>query len=211
MKKIIFIILFTCVSFLSFGQNSSLGVFLGTSYYNGDMNKYLPLNPPAPSFGVLYAHDLDYKTSLRFFVNKGTLKGKADTLNNAFKTEIYDLGFMIEINMIKFSYSNSQTKKISPFIEFGAAILLVPQAQGSINFSIPFGAGIKYALSDKSTILFEWNYHITNTDELDLIKLENPTNTINPIKMINNDWYSFVGIAFRYKLFKQDRLCPAYW
>jgi len=209
MKKNILFFVVIFLSFTLFSQDKSLGFFLGTSYYNGDANKFIPFNQPSFAIGAMYVHDLDKKLSLRIFANKASLKGSSDAIPS-FKTNIYDIGFMFEINMINNLRSNYRKPKIIPFFELGASVLLVPQLNRSVNLSLPVGAGIKYATTEKLTIALEWNYHITNTDELDLVVLKELNKSFNPLDMLQNDWYSYFGVILRYNIFYQDHLCPAY-
>ena len=207
MKKLIFVVVFACFYLFSVGQEKGIGVFLGTSYYNGDLNKFIPFNPPAPAFGIMYTHDMSVKSTMRIYANRGSLSGKAkDTIGTDFKTTFYDLGFMFEINAKNFSYSGYNVTRLSPFFEVGAAVLYAPTTSNPIVFSIPIGVGIKYAMSRKSILAFEWNYHLTGSDFLDLYSPEEA----NSSTILNNDWYSFLGVVYRYKLFSVDRLCPAY-
>ena len=206
MKKLILLILFISIYLFSNGQNKYFGVFLGTSYYNGDLNKFVPFNPPSFAFGLMYAHDLSNSNTLKFYANRGNLKGNSDSLNTNFSTNIYDFGFINELYFLNFFSPPNKQRLVSPFVEYGVSILYVPQLDRTVNLSIPFGAGIRFNLFKNSIIILDWNYHITNTDKLDLINSEQT----NKLSMIHNDWYSYLGITYRFRFNSKGGICPAY-
>jgi len=206
MKKIFIIIISLIFVLRAESQQNELGIFVGTSYYNGDYNKFAPFNPPAFAFGIMYSRPLDNIITMRIQADKGLLKGKTP---NSFSTAIYDLGLMAEINIFGFADEKFQERLIvKPYFETGLFALLAPDNQHKVNFSIPAGIGLKYEVNEKINLSLEWNYHLTNSDVLDETSTEN--NTSKQTLKITNDYYSFVGLVLRFNVFKEDNVCPAY-
>jgi len=206
MKKIVAIVIFSIFVLNAKSQQNEIGIFAGTSYYNGDYNKFLPFNPPALAYGLMYSRPLNNITTMRIQANKGLLKGKEP---NSFSTSFYDLGLMAEINVFGFADKKLQERLIVlPYLETGVFVLLAPDNVHKVNLSIPVGIGIKYVVNEKVSLSAELVYHITNSDVLDEVNFD--THLVNKALKITNDYYSFAGFVLRYTFFEEDEICPAY-
>ena len=116
---------------------SEVGLFLGTSYYLGDLNdQQFKLAQPAAA--INYRYNLDRRFALRGGLWFGELRG-ADKLNELdtvkiqrnlhFKTPLYELSGMIEFNFFDYETGNSR-HPFTPFLFTGISIFQFnPQAR----------------------------------------------------------------------------------
>lgn len=190
----------TKISFTQF----NIGFVGGTTYYNGDYNKFIPFNQPSIELGITLTNELDNFTSIRLQGNYRFLIGPKE---NPFTLNIIEAGGTYEYNLLPFSTKRT-TYKVVPYLNLGAYFLFIPNTSSEVNMSVPVGIGLKFPINYKTYISLEWNYSFTNTDIID-----NKTNNKNELKKqfsLQNDFLSFFGILIRYKLFEKDWLCPAY-
>jgi hypothetical protein len=78
----------------------------------------------------------------------------------------------------------------------------------SNHFSVPFGLGAKYMVSQNATIGFEWGFRKTFRDNIDGVV--NPGGTLDKSSTNNADWYSFAGFFITFRLFNKGKECPVY-
>ncbi|NJN77965.1 MAG: porin family protein [Saprospiraceae bacterium] len=122
--------------------------------------------------------------------------------NLSFRSPIYELSVMPEFNIYTFNLPSKQT--LTPYAFIGAGVFyynpkalyegewvqlqpLGTEGQGLpgyeskynlIDFSIPYGIGLKFAVSDKATIGLEFGTRYTFTDYLDDVSTVYPDNKI---------------------------------
>ncbi len=221
MKKIFLtFFLFLSAITITFAQDGNLGLFLGASYYNGEINPDKILFMPSPVIGLFYRHNFNNRWALRIEGNYTTLRGSDSKYNNAyqqwrnynFTTRLGDLGAGMEFNFLKYNKHKYSEFYFSPYVFLGTMILVIPDPKYPFEFSFPAAVGFKYALTKKTTIAIEWSYRWTYSDRLDGIKEDNFYH--KPYRMQysynpDNDWYSFIGVSISYELFKNTQECPA--
>lgn len=131
MKSVLIITLFTL--FISYGnaQNDEIGIFLGSSYYTGDLNPYGHFNQNTnPALGIVYRRtSREMRYAFRLHAKYGKIEGydhQSDDLfrmnrNLNFSSNIYEIGAIWEINFFKYELGNTHRYFFSPFIFFGGA------------------------------------------------------------------------------------------
>ena len=223
-KILIYILILLPTSLYSQNLRHELGIYGGASYYMGDVNPAKLFYSIGPSFGGVYRFDLNARYALRFsgiFAKVSGSDSKSNngyqlTRNHSFNSKIIEFATMFEFNF--FSYRpETRYEFISPYVTAGFGLAIMPSEEGSIPLKpvLPFGIGLKYAITHRLGISAEWTYRKTFTDYLDQL----PTDNYTQIPSIDNkqksylsskDWYSFAGISLTYKFALGSIKCPAY-
>ncbi len=197
MKKFFIIQIIILSTTLSFAQRGEIGVWLGGSYYAGDLNPNKPLLMTRPSFGVVYRHNFTTRIAIRAGGYYGTLIGddsKAQFITERglyFKSTIIDGSLLIEFNFLDY-FIGSKRNYYSTYIFSGiSGFYFNPKAEdgtvlrnigtegqnkpeisertpyGMFSAALPFGVGFKYSMNDKLGLSLEWGMRKTITDYLD--------------------------------------------
>ena len=218
------LILFVFYSLIVFSQKGNeIGVFVGVSYYTGDVNPNRLFQPINPAFSILYKHEINKRYQTRLSLSFATLSGSdakskniyQQNRNHKFSTTVTEFNFLIEFNFLPYK-SESQFDYFSPYITSGIGVFVSPTVTDlPANPIIPLGIGVKYAPTKKISLSFEWMYRKTFTDVLDNLPIneyegtagfQSKQRTYNGSK----DWYSFAGIILTYKFAFKNTSCPAY-
>ncbi|NUM49831.1 MAG: hypothetical protein HUU48_01830 [Flavobacteriales bacterium] len=219
----------------SFAQHSELGLFLGTSYYIGELNPTKHFNQCyLPAAGFVYRKNLSKRYSLKTTLLYGKLKASDYSTQIAFNSfrnyamsgPIYEASGQLEFNFLEYQIGIKE-KNHTPYVFIGVSAFLskidlyyngnnkektifnsenVTDSWMS-NVVIPFGIGYKFNLGGSFGASIEWGMRKTYTDELD--RLEN-VYAIGYQKgnAKNYDWYNFSGIIITYKFRKAFDRCP---
>lgn len=222
MKRILLLFLFTLSINVIFSQSrTELGIFAGTSYYQGDINKSKLFYSPSAAYGVILKYNLSnyLSTSLKGYYGK--LSGSDSDFSNlenqlrgaSFSATLIDISAIIEFNFLPYTssgYIKKNKNRFTPFIFLGIGGNYIFSSGGFENpITIPFGLGIKYNIFERLTLGIEWSYKKTFNDEIDgIINIQDEIN--NPV-IHNDDWYSFCGVFVTYKLFRDKIDCPTYY
>lgn len=231
-------------------QEFEVGLFAGGSYYNGDINPGIPFIQTNAAYGGLIRYNFNQRTAARLSVFRGILEGDdaVSKFNEArglnFISNITDISAVFEFNFLPY-FTGSKRNYISTYIFGGASVFFFnPKSNGvelrnigtegqvagfdgrkkysKTGFSIPFGVGVKYSLTSKIGLGFEWGMHKTFTDYIDDISttyylqgslidpgntaglLSDPSRSHNPYMQRGDpktkDWYSFAGVSITYKI-----------
>ncbi|MCA0933526.1 DUF6089 family protein [Lutimonas saemankumensis] len=205
-KKIVFVILFFCVSGGVFSQINEIGIFAGGSNYIGDIGRTNYIYPNSFAVGGIYKWNMHPHYSIRATYIYSKLSGDDSESNNSFRkyrdlsftNDIHELAVGIEYHFFKYSLSKTgYTNTPYVFIEAGTVNYGISEELGggrTFNFTMPFGAGFKTILAPSIGIGFELGFRYTFKDDIDSYPydLESPNVQINPN---NNDWYVFTGIT----------------
>ncbi|MCT4640266.1 MAG: DUF6089 family protein [Bacteroidales bacterium] len=219
MRRILIILTSLMLGFNAFCQNKmDLGLYLGASYYQGDLNQKKILNSPNAFFGFFSRYNIDeisaVKADLNFFTLSSDYTSSSSfipgTRDYSFKKSFVHFSLRYEVNFFRFSDIKANSGKFTPYIAggFGCSYdleKLVP--------SIPFGGGVKFKIKRRYTVGLEWIYSKSFSDEIDDVSNGydniNKTNN-NASTFFNNDWYSFIGVHISYKLRGSRKLCRTY-
>lgn len=172
-----------------------LGVSGGVSWYNGDLNPtgFWNTNYMHRAYGISLRRNLNQRFALRSQFNVGRVSAD-DKLSTAtfqqsrnlnFQSEIYELSTTVEFNFHPFDALVSKYR-FSPFTFVGLAgfhfnptteiegslfelrpLQTEDKAYKQIGIAIPFGFGLKLAVTDRILLSADWGLRRTFTDYLD--------------------------------------------
>ncbi len=194
----------------SFSQDKrDVGLTLGGNYYYGDFNETIPLQSPSAGVGIIFRYNFDKFYSIRASAQYGSISGShkgnyylPGTFPTSFSKSFLDAQILGEFNFMSFSPIGERKTKVSPFVNLGLGI---SQIGGVLVPNIPFGLGIKYSPIRRHTIALEWRFQKTLNDNID-----NYTPLNNRVVTHNNDWISFIGLVYTYRLYNNSEICPVY-
>ncbi len=213
------------------------GLFLGASYYNGDLNPSRPFYMAQPAVGGLVRVVLNERLAFKGTLTAVEIQGEypqndiqypAASGNSSshygFQRTMADISTQLEINFFDYDqpFRRKETR-FTPFLSGGLAYTAYRRYQsddagGSENphfiLSLPFGIGVKYKPADWLHVGLEWTFRKTFVDDLDYlgpgeIDPADPYGFQMPSDWHNNDWYSFAGIFFTVDLFHRKVPCNA--
>jgi hypothetical protein len=199
-----------------YGQRSSdYGISAGVLSYFGDINSGRPLYSPLPAAGVLYRYNLHPRQSLRASLLYGGLRGDDLDFNNdfqlaraaSFSGTAGELSVQFEFNFLPYS-TGGKRWDYTPYIAGGAGAAFVNTADFAVVPVIPFSFGFKINIYKNLGLEAEYGFRKTFYDNFDGL---NDLIAPSDIAWIhNNDWYSFTGISFTWKILSNLAGCPAY-
>lgn len=216
MKKAIFILLFLVLGISLFAQRSrrnfrqhEIGIFLGGSYYTGDLNPKRHFFLMKPAVGLFYRFTPNYRYAFRAGFNTGTIMGDDSQSEDSdqrrrnlnFKSRINEFYAQAEFNFLEYRISNDKYK-FSIFLFAGIDVFNF-NPQGNLGggqwenlrplrtegqtkkyklwqVGIPFGIGVKVNVSKWIGLGLEWGPRKTFTDYLDDVSKTYPNLNINP-------------------------------
>ena len=222
------------ISFLSssYAQKTfELGVFIGRSYYLGEVNPKTHWGNGVGSLnlGGIARYNLNKRYSLKATLIRTTLSAKDENMefpfNNSqrlasFETKLTEIATSIEFNFLPYA-TGDKTHFFSPYLFVGLSYYgydpivkvegfspqPIDESKGR-GLALPFGPGFKLSLGGKVTLSLEWGFRKTSTDLLDGLE-----NTVGDIfesgKDYDNDWFVVSGFMLTYKL-TDEGSCPAY-
>jgi Domain of unknown function (DUF6089) len=222
MQKKSFFILLLFVVCTAKAQNLHITLFGGFSNYQGDLQeKGYTIDQAHPAFGFGVLYDITNHIAIRCNANFGALSGddkynpRNFPRNLNFSSPITDIHLGIEYSLLdlnrhRFSpylFAGVSYFRINPSTKdsSGTKIYLQPlstEGEGFYQgrkkyrlnqFAIPFGAGVKLAISRSIRVAFEIGMRKTNTDYLDDIS----TTYIDQNILLANRGQQAVDLAFR--------------
>lgn len=216
-KTVLLFILFIFLQFTLKAQSWELGASAGGAGYMGELNESNPVRISGIAFGAFVRRNIDGYFSIKLNYNYGKISA-ADSNSNSLQKRDRNLSFTTTLNEFSvigelnfFDYIPQIGKnKVSPYIYLGlAAANYVPTTvyngqvydlrqattegqttpYSTIALSIPFGAGVKYNISDAWTLAADIGYRITNTAYLDDVGGYYPAlpSSVSPITKVLSD------------------------
>ncbi len=195
------------------------GIFVGGSYYLGDLNPGRHFFLTQPSGGVFYRFTPNYRYAFRGGYNFGNLMGDDSQSedpdqrkrNLNFKSRINDFHLLAEFNFLEYRISNDKYR--ATFFIFAGINVFNFRPQGNLGnaqweslrelrtegqtkkyrlwqVGIPFGVGIKLNVSKKIGIGLEWAPRKTFTDWIDDVSGKYPNPAVNPANGVKGQQYS---------------------
>ncbi|MFD2718765.1 DUF6089 family protein [Hymenobacter monticola] len=221
---------FFCAS--AHAQNTSeLGIGIGATNYRGEISPEYQLQNSRPAFTVFYRKDVSVPITLRGGLTAGLLRADDGNVSGSnggvppllgyrqanTKGSILEASAVVEYNFLDYHY---RTDKIhfTPYLFAGLAAFYANTStvtnnsrlgndlnrDGSmLGFSIPAGAGLKYALSEHLNLGLEVGVRKAFTDQLDHLGDQDPL-LVNPH---DQDWYYYSGLSLSYTFYKIP--CPS--
>ncbi len=194
-----------------------IGAGLGMTGYLGDANTANLWSEPGWDFEALFRYIANPRWAFKTNFYAGNLRGDSSKMTNvfpggetfSFSTTFYELGEMVEFNF--FNYGMGETyrklKRISPYIAAGIGMTVWSiDGKTGAAFNIPLGVGLKYKLSQRWNIGFEFLMKKTFSDRLDGEQLKDPYG-IKSSFMKNTDWYSTMSLTISYEFSKRCAVC----
>jgi hypothetical protein len=220
MKKLIGFLLLIILSISVFGQrNADYGVFMGVSSYFGDINPNRLFYSPLPAGGLFYRYNLHPRQSIRTNIFIGGLQGNdldfdnvfQQTRDSAFSSTVGEWAVQFEFNFLPYS-TQGKRWNFSPYIAAGAGIAFINTSSFSYHPVIPFSLGFKINISKNLGLEAEYGFRKTFYDKFDGLEdlYKDSNNPDQRAWLHNNDWYSFAGISFTWKIYSRLAGCPAF-
>ncbi|NWJ49282.1 MAG: outer membrane beta-barrel protein [Bacteroidetes bacterium] len=124
MKKLITAILILLFSGAAFAQRSDVGIFIGSSYYTGDLNPGKPFNKPLPAYGALYRYNFNPRIAIKAGLTFTQFQG-ADKFSKFqpdrglyFNSTLVEGSAQLEVSFYEFKVDGDD-HSISPYIFAG--------------------------------------------------------------------------------------------
>ena len=221
MRKLFTTVLLLFVALSVSAQNGEIGLFGGSSLYNGDINpiNHLELSIIHPAYGLFYRHNFDSRLAIKLSYTRGLIADNdqhshlQSVRNILFKTQLDELSAQFDVNFFDFSI-DGENNRITPYVFGGIGLTKFKVKDFTINGthppseldklsigSFPIGVGAKYCPVSNMTVGLEWGIRKTNSNRLDGVYTD-------PYRAsAENDWYSFAGfsISFNLNFLKSER------
>ena len=134
-RNCLFLIIIS-LSFLNIkAQTSEMGVFIGTSYYIGDLNPSTQFGGAQSAGGILYRYNFNSRWAFKFSALFGSVTGsdKETNANNSrnlsFRAPISELSAQIELNFFQL-FTAADKNHFSPYLFAGFSVFSFnPQAR----------------------------------------------------------------------------------
>jgi len=216
MKKIPGLLLLFVLSLSASGQRSAdYGVYGGVTSYLGDINPNRLFYRPQPAGGLFYRYNLNPRQSIRANILLGGLKANdLDFRNNfqqtralSFSGTVAELAAQFEFNFLPYS-TQGKRWNYTPYLAAGAGVSFINTGSVSYQPVIPFSLGFKINIHKNLGIEAEYGFRKTFYDKFDGLKDNVDPN--HEAWLHNNDWYSFAGISFTWKIYNKLVGCPAF-
>lgn len=209
-----------------------LGLFLGASYYMGELNASQQFRMTRPAAGVVGRYVFTDRIAVKANVTAVSIAGKypwsgdvylhSDASDNEYKFDrtFIDAAVMGEVNFLSYDHMfRKKQTRFTPYITVGVGAACYEQYtdknDGETVFvlSLPFGFGVKYKANKWLRLGLEWTLHKTFADDLDYM---GETNSIDPSDPYgfnttsathNNDWYSCIGAIITLNMWPRALKC----
>lgn len=219
MKKLIFFILFICVTITSKAQINEIGIFAGGSNYIGDIGSEYYINPNNFMGGIIYKYNFNPRMALRGTFTYANLSADDANANNSarqqrglrFTNSVKELAVGLEYNYFDYNIdTHNQTHTPYILVEIAAfnynvvSDYISPQQyvyDSKTTLAIPFGIGYKFKIARSLAMAIEVRATYTFTDEIDYNYFSEGADKIPELEFGNpnsNDWYMLSGISFVY-------------
>lgn len=190
---------------------------IGMTGYLGDANTSNLWSHPGFDGMLLFRYIRSPRIAFKTGFYLGTLSGNSadmtDVLPDAaqfkFSTTFYELSEMFEFNFFNFGIGERyrQLKRWTPYVTAGiGAALWSTDGYTGAAFTIPFGIGAKYKLTERLNLGLEFLMKKTFADKLDGRELSDP-HAIKSGFAKNTDWYSTLSVTLSYEFSKRCATC----
>jgi hypothetical protein len=216
MKRVFWVVLILCLSLpLKSQRNSDYGIFSGVSSYIGDINPGKLFYSPLPAGGIFYRYNFHPRQALRTSIFVGGIKANDLDFNNDFQLArgksfsgiVGEWALQFEFNFLPYS-TQGKIWEYTPYIAAGAGISFINTTVFTYVPVFPFSVGFKANIYKNLGLEAEYGFRKTFYDNFDgLYDLVDPKDYS---RIHNNDWYTFAGISFTWKMYSKIVGCPAY-
>ena len=201
----------------------------GGLFYIGEINPSLIFQSTKFGGGFFVRYNLNKRWAFRGNLVLGTLTADdsysshkyQQTRNLNFNTPLAEVVAQAEFNFLRYKLGATRHNSFfTPYLASGIGFLLVSNSIHPYQVTLPISFGVKFAVSKRLEIGFEWSFRKTFSDHVDNFSGKEYT----PISMestnkskykqiaffYNNDWYSYAGVFITYKIFQSGSSCKAY-
>ena len=221
---------FFCAS-VSAQNTSEVGIGLGATNYRGEVSPDYQLQNNRPALTVFYRKDVSVPITLRGSLTAGFLRAADDNVTGEnggvpplqnyrqvnTKGSLLEASMVVEYNFLDYRYRTDKLH-FTPYLFAGLAAFYANTTTVSNNqtlggefsrdgsmlgFSIPAGAGLKYALSEHLNLGLEVGVRKAFTDQLDHLSEQDPL----LVNVHDQDWYYYSGVSLSYTFYKIP--CPS--
>jgi hypothetical protein len=238
MKKLGLVFIAVVLAVSGYAQKSAdIGVWGGTSTYWGDVGSVPPLQSFNLNMGAYFRYNFNARVGMRtmFLTGSFSADGEVEGVPYEFKKNAQDITLMMEVNFLKYVLGEKKTP-FTPYIMGGVGVSYFPlnrdpiydlpfsdnqlsypmNPESVVAASIPFGFGVKFSLGKRLGFGAEYQLRKLFSDKLD--NLDDPlsfrNNADEKVKYTtvyhNNDWPGYLGVHLTYKLYLNQKDCPAY-
>ena len=209
-----FLLISICIT-VAGQRNADYGIFGGVSSYIGDINPVKMMYSPLPAGGVFYRYNFHPRNALRTSLFFGGLHASDLDFRNSyqinrgasFSGSAAELAVQYEFNFLPYS-TFGKPLDFSPYFAAGAGIAFINTVSSTLKPVIPFSLGFKVNIYKNLGLEAEYGFRKTFYDNFDGLK--DPVADSDIGWLHNNDWYSFGGISFTWKIYNKLAGCPAF-
>ena len=190
---------------------------IGMTGYLGDADTSSLWSHPGFDGMLLFRYIRSPRIAFKTGLYAGTLSGDtedmADVLPDAarfkFSTTFFELSEMFEFNFFNYGIGEKyrRLRRWTPYITAGiGATLWTTDDYTGGAFTLPFGIGAKYKISERLNLGLEFLMKKTFSDRLDGPLLSDP-HAIKSEFAKNTDWYSTLSVTLSYEFSKRCATC----
>lgn len=188
----------------------------GFTGYLGDANSNL-LKHPSWDVQAFLRYIYNPRMAFKTVFNAGGLKGDSKDLENVypedlqikFTTQFYEIGELFEFNFFNYGMGERyrKLKRWTPYVTAGFSMLLwTVESRAHFTVAIPFGVGVKFKLSERVNLGFEFLMKKTFTDKIEGDVGADPYR-IKSSFMKNTDLISTAVFTISYEFSQRCRAC----
>ena len=196
---------------------SEIGAALGVSGYLGDCNKSNFLKHPGVAGGAVFRYVFNYRMAVKASLSMATLSGNSADFDDVlpggetykFNSQLYDIGARFEFNFFNYGigYTYKRLHRLTPYLSLGiGAALSTCDGNTAFALSIPMGAGVKYKLSERWNLGFEFTMSKLLGDKADGFSADSLTG-IKSSFIKNTDWCATMLFSVTYMFNKKCVQC----
>jgi opacity protein-like surface antigen len=210
---------------------SEIGIGIGGANYIGDLSPEYRFLNNQPALTVFYRRDLSNTFTARGGIMLSHRIADDNTIGDGvhnlpypnyrqaeMRLSLAEVSLVMEYNFLDY-YDMSQRPRISPYFFAGIAGLVYNIKLESGNpglsylnkpfdtnlaVSIPFGVGVKYALSKHWNLGLEFGPRLLFNDNIDYLAEGDGKHVASPY---DKDWYFYNGISLSYTFYRIN--CPS--
>jgi hypothetical protein len=210
--------LLAALTFNSMAQREAdWGVTAGTSTYLGEINPDGLFVLPSPAAGLFYRYNIHPRHSLRASVSGFGIRGDDMVSSNQYQLDrgesfsgfLGEMSVLFEFNLFPYTTEGFARKlRYTPYMAAGVGVSFINTVAFTYTPVIPLVAGIKFNFYKNLGLELEYGFRKTFYDNFD--GLIDPVDPDHGTWTHNNDWYTFAGVSFTWKMFNRLAGCPAY-
>jgi hypothetical protein len=194
-----------------------IGGGVGMTGYLGDANTANLLKHPGWDVQALLRYMVNPRFAFKTNLYVGSVSGNSADMTNVFpdnmtfkfNTTFYEVGELFEFNFFNYGMGERyrNLKRCSPYITAGLSMLLwTTDDKANFTMAIPMGLGVKYKLSRRVNLGFEFLMKKTFSDKVDGEIGADPYG-IKHAFMKNTDWISTMTFTISYEFSERCRAC----